>query len=236
MANGMTVQEAAKHLGVSTRMVRGYLQEGILSAEKIGRARVLNPVEVEELRAEKAGAKKGRLLPSAELQQMKVRVHRLESQLATVLRILDAKDEPLGLEGQAAAQIYSACLARLQSGSWTLQEMGSWLEILLRVTEDDFQEIKAATSVAQPWRPFLQLCHLLLTTVGKHEVLSTSIELQTLHRSLGEARRRLRIASVLFIESKGGTIEDVQKYLLDAPATVRDAVEMAIKKTNSSPA
>jgi hypothetical protein len=217
-------------------MVRGYLQEGLLSSERKGRVRYLNPVEVEELRVEKAGAKKGRVLPSVELQQLKVRIHRMESQLTAVLRILDAKDEPLGLQGEAASQIHAACQARLRGGDWSLQEIKSWLEILLRITEEDFHEIRAAASITQPWRPFLQLCHLLLTVVGKHEVLRTSVELQTMHRSLGEAKRRLRIAAVLFIESKGGAVEDVNKYLMDAPASIVDAVETALKRAKTSAA
>lgn len=228
MATGMTTSEAATHLQVSERSVRNYIAQGLLTVFFNGRKRLLNPTDVEELRLDRTSVKKNALLPAAEIHTLRAKVRKLESQMAVVLRILDAKDEPLGVTGEAASRLYDACVAQTKASEWALDELTPWSEILLRVTEDDLVEMQQA-SITKPWRPFLQLVSLMMSYVARLPDFRTSLDLQVLHKTFAEAKRRLRVATTLFIEVKVGASEEIERYLTDGPRSIRDALGHALK-------
>src|SRR3972149_1720817 len=117
--HGMTIEEAATFLGVTGRTVNNYLSRGLLSYRRVAgdRRRYLDAAELGELKsAEGTGLRAP--ITRAEFLEMRSRLRKLESHMETVLRVLDARAEPLGLDPARAAELHDACAARLAGGGW----------------------------------------------------------------------------------------------------------------------
>ena len=227
----MTIEDAAQHLQVSTRTVHTYIKEGFLSTTKKrnDRRRLLDALEIEELRKEREEHGAKTLLSRKEVRGMEVRLSKLESQMRVVLRVLDAQVEPLGLNPANAKDLYTACLLEQKNGSWELDEYQSWVEILLRVTEDDFIQMVELSPC--PYKPFLSLCMTMTVSIVRHKDYETSLERQRVHRLLSEARRRLRVAAVLFSETQGTVPTDLRKMATEIPSSLVDALERKVRRT-----
>tara|TARA_Y100000034_G_scaffold135865_1_gene209494 strand:- start:617 stop:1321 length:705 start_codon:yes stop_codon:yes gene_type:complete len=227
----MSISEAAAYLKVSDRTIRTYIKNGLLSATRNGRSRQLRPTEVEELRIDLQGNGVRSLLSRKELLQLRAEVRRLSSQMEVVLRILDSKSDPLSITEGYARDLHGLCLSQLSTTSWSATEISPWLEIFMRIDERDFEVMEAATADPKPWLPFLRLCVAMTARVVSMEDYSTSISLQSLHKQLAEARRRLRVAALIFSESRGLSDADLKRYgFAEAAVSTRDVLESVLRR------
>jgi len=227
--HGMTIEEAATFLGVTGRTVNNYLSRGLLSYRRVAgdRRRYLDAAELGELKsAEGTGLRAP--ITRAEFLEMRSRLRKLESHMETVLRVLDARAEPLGLDPARAAELHDACAARLAEGGWDEGELRSWCEVFLRLTEED---LALMAPKERPWLPFLRLCTAMTASLVSRKEYATSLDLQTLHRELVEARRRLRVAAVCHVEASGRLRDpDLRRALADSPRSLLDAAEWRLKE------
>lgn len=230
----MTYATAAKHLGITERSVRNYVRQGFLQAKSISgtRSKFLSPTEVEELRvlrSEQAGAGP---ISRKEILLLTAKVRRLEYSMATVLRLLDAKDAPLRMSPSYAKELHAACLSQLSRTGWKTQEIAPWSEIFLRVDEDDLSVVAKATDDPKPWVLLLRLCAAMTESVVADKNYQTSLDLQDAHRSLAEGRRRLRASAIIYEGAKGYSAEYAPLLAHEAPLSIVDVLDrvLSIKK------
>lgn len=230
----MTYAAAAKHLGITERSVRNYVRRGFLQAKGISgeRGKFLSPREVEELRVLRVEQTSSGPVSRQEILLLCAKVKRLEHSMATVLRLLDAKDLPLSMTDSYAKELHAACLLQLERSNWAVEELLPWTEIFLRVDEDDLETLSAATGDNSPWVAFLRVCQAMTVDVVANSSYATSLDLQDVHRSLAEGRRRLRAAALIF-ESRRRHAPEIEKLLMgEATLSVVDALDsvLSIKK------
>lgn len=230
----MTYAAAAKHLGITERSVRNYVRRGFLQAKGISgtRGKFLSPAEVEELRVLRTEQSGTGPVSRQEILLLSSKVKRLEYGLATVLRLLDAKDLPLGMTPAYAKELHAACLLQLGRSGWSAEEIAPWTEVFLRTDEDDLETLVSATGDHKPWVVLLRVCQTMTTDVVNNGSYSTSLGLQDMHRALAEGRRRLR-ASALVFEGRRSHGPEIERLLLsDAPMSVVDVLDrvLSIKK------
>lgn len=207
--NIMSQAEAASFLGVTERTVRNYIKKGLLSKHKISGKTGIPSEEVVSLSEDMNSSMP--VVSRSEIVRLRAKVRRLESHMEAVLSILDAKDSPLALSQAYAKDLYEFCQGHLKRGSWDPAEIGPWVEIFDRISEDDLLTLQKASSDPHPWRPFLKLCVAMMSFVVGLPEYSTSLEMQTLHRKLASSRRRLRVSSFIYGEIHG----DLTKELLN---------------------
>ena len=226
-----TIEEAAQHLERSERAIRDYVKRGWLTqVKKTGdRRRYYDPAEVEELRI---SLSRGRVsVTQEEFAALRGKVRRLEATLDVVLRVLDAKDEPLSVTADYGRQLFVLCLDQLRRGGWAVQEMAPWSEVFLRLDETDIATVAAVVEDARPWLPFLRLCTAMTASVVRMPEYKSDLELQALHKKLAEGRRRLRMAAVIFSESRGAVEPDLAKFSeYQIPSTVGDLLETLLRR------
>jgi len=154
---------------------------------------------------------------------LRAKVQRLEVRCGVLERILDAKDAPLAVTPQYAANLYSLCIRQLGAGSWSKEEMENWSEIFLRLQEEDLIIIMDATRDPKPWLPFLRLSVRMAHWAVSSNSYKTDLALQATHIKLAEGRRRLRTSAVIFAESRGITDSSLGKYsAADVPSSLGD--------------
>ena len=235
----MKIEEAARHLGVSHRTVRSYIARSLLTTRRISgdRRKWLDPLEVEELRRDRVeGTRANTAELKREVVDLRAGLRRVRAELDLVLRILDMNEVPLQLTPDRAVQLYHAAVQELRSTAWTEEELLRWAEIFLRLQEEDFRVVHAAVG-SVPWTPFLRLCVSMIVYAREHKSYTTSLDLQSLHRRLTEARRRLRVSALCYsdlYESREGEAQRELRRaaLLDSPDSVREAL---LRRARSKP-
>lgn len=222
----MTIEEAARHLGVSHRTVRSYIGNGLLGTTRIAgdKHKWLAPDAVEELRKDRIEVV-GQS-PSArrrELLDLKSTVRRLVSEMELVLRILDMRETPLQLAPEKARTLHVAALAELRSNAWTVEELAQWAEIFLRLREEDFLVVHEQVH-EKPWVPFMRLCVTMIIYAHDHPAYTTDVELQGVHGRLTEGRRRMRVAALCYADMYETDQDHALRRaaLLDNPASIRE--------------
>jgi len=230
----MTVEEAARHLGVSTRSVRKYIAQGLLSTRRAdgSRRKWLVPDEVEELRKDKHDStKRVPAVQRREVLETRAVLRRLRAEMDVVLRVLDMHEEPLRLDAGNAATLHEAALHEIKSTAWTLAELQQWADVLLRLNEEDLVVV-AVTAGTRPWSAFLRLCVDMIVYVYEQPSYKTDLELQLLHRKLTEARRRLRVTALCYDDmyNREQDKELKRAALLDSPSSVREALRSRVQK------
>lgn len=230
----MTVEQAAQHLAVSTRTVRTYIKDGWLVAVKTqgSRRKWLRSDDVSQLRLDKQQATEGGRSLRQELLELKARTRRLEAQMTAIMAILDSQDKPLRLQTKEAKDIYGACLGHLHQTEWEFAQISAWVQIFSRLTEDDLQVMREATDDTKPWVPFLRLVMHMTAFVADHPTYTTNLELQTLHRELAEARRRLRVSAFCYADLHSYDMNSVIRTtaLADTPESIRDTLSSVLRK------
>lgn len=230
----MTYAAAAKHLGITERSVRNYVRRGFLQAKGISgsRGKFLSPAEVEELRVLRTEQNGAGPVSRQEILLLSSKLKRLEYSMATVLRLLDAKDLPLGMTTAYAKDLHAACLLQLGRTGWTVEELSPWTEIFLRTDEDDLATLASATGDSKPWVLLLRICLSMTTDIIENKDYTYSLALQDIHRSLSEGRRRLRAAGIVF-EGRRSHSPEIERLLRDeAPMSVVDVLDrvLSVKK------
>ncbi len=233
----MTVEEAARHLGVSHRTVRSYIARDLLPTVRVAgsRRKWLLPDAVEELCKDQCGAS-----PSSigdvrrELLEARASLRRLRAEMDVVLRMLDVHESPLNLDATSAQKLHDTAIEDLRATSWTLDEMSQWAEVLLRLNEEDLRAV-AATTRTRPWSPFLRLCVDMIVYASSHPSYKTDTEMQGMHRKLTEARRRLRVAALCYDDMYGADPDRELRRaaLLDSPASVRESLLSRVRKKST---
>jgi DNA-binding transcriptional MerR regulator len=225
----MTVEAAARHLGVTQRSVRKYIAQGLLSTTTAtgSRRKWLAPLEVEELRKDRIqGSARTPAARSHELLELRSAVRRLRSEMEVVLRVLDMHEEPLRLSADTARAIYGAAVADLSKTGWTHAELAQWADLLIQINEEDLSVVSSAVSEPRPWSIFLRLCVALIVYVYEHPSYKTDLDLQMMHRRLTEGRRRLRVAALCYDDMYNTSPDRELKRaaLLDSPASLRETM------------
>lgn len=230
----MHVAEVAEYLGVTVRTVRAYVRDGLLLPVKVAgtKAHHFDPDEVASLQEEKSAHGAQGIRHRKELLDMKSRLRRVESQMKVVLRILDAKDDPLRMDAEYAKQLHSVAIQQLGVTGWHPVELEPWVEIFLRIDEEDFNVIYQCTQDAKAWRPFLLLCRRMTQYVYSRPDYETSLELQATHKQLAEGRRRLRVSAMCFADLYTGDLDaELRRHALaDTPASILDVLENTLRK------
>lgn len=226
----LTYAEAGRHIGITERSIRNYVRRGFLTARtKAGsRSKYVAAAEVEELRLLR-NEQAGRPVSRQEIMLLSAKVAKLEYTVQTLLMLLDAKTAPLGISAEYAAELYQTVLAQLKRSKWSEDEITPWADIFLRIAEDDFTLLKQVSADPRPWSPFLRLCAAMTTSIVADPAYNSSLVLQDLHRTLAEARRRLRAAAVIF-EGQHNTHGALR--VVENATTVVDALDsvLGIKK------
>ena len=227
----MKIPDAARLLGVTDRTIRNYIKKGLLSSQRISRSPLLDPVEVEELRLDLQSGSP--TLTKKEFLLLRSKVRRLESNMEVVLRILDTRSQPLGLTKEYSESIYMLAVEHLKKGQWSVEEISPWVEIFERIDEEDFGTMAEATGDRKAWIVFLRLNVAMSAYLLKRPEYSSSLEMQTLHRTLNEGRRRMRISGFICAELSGHIVEDLSRYgFSEAPKTSREALFSEILKSS----
>jgi DNA-binding transcriptional MerR regulator len=230
----MTVEDAAAHLGVSTRTVRTYIQQDLLSTKKQpGSPRKwLDPEEIEELRLDRQEHNATAPKIRGELLRHRAQLRRMRAELDAVMRILDTRNEPLQLRADQARGVYQACLAQLSQPGWRVDEIDPWVRVFFRISEEDFEAMMGSVNDPKPWVPFLKLVQRMTIHVSSQPAYSTSLELQRLHRELAEARRRVRISAMCFMDLYSYDMDAAIRRagLADGSLSVQDELERALRR------
>ena len=227
-----TIAEAARHIGVTDRTIRNLIRAGHLTVHRRDRDRrkYCDPAEVEELRVERDAGNRT-VVSREDFGILRGQVRRLQATMDAVLRILNSQDAPLSMTPEYAEKVYVLCLAQLREGGWTPEEMEAWLEIFLRMSEDDIRQMHLATHDSKPWIHFLKLVSSMTAWVVGSNDYKTSLELQSLHMKLAEARRRLRTSAVIYVETYGGTDPALDKYKdMTIPSSITELLEGALRR------
>lgn len=225
--NTMTVQEAARFLNVTERTIRNYTKKGLLSKEKSGRETRLRAEEVASLKEDMESA--APIVTREEILRHRAKIRRLESHMEVVLRMLDAKDAPLGMSIAYSAELYQFACSHLKKSSWEVAEMSPWTEIFDRLSEDDLETISKATDDPHPWRTFLKLCTSMMAFVVAKPEYTTSLDLQGLHRTLASSRRKLRVSAFIYGEMMGALAPELEGFAV-ANSSSSDALFRKILK------
>ena len=223
----ITVNEASRILGVSVRTIRRYVSTGLLQYKgNRGSAKLLSATDVGDLRRTKDT---NPVIRRRETIELRAKLQRLEAQMETVLRILDAKDTPIGVSPEYGKTLLQYCLDQLKRGAWTEDEVKPWLEVFLRIDETDFMTIAVSSKEPKPWKPFLLLNMEMARHVSTHEDYQTSLTLQSSHKLLCEGRRRLRMSALIFQDLYSVSDPLLEEARRALPGSVADAVEEIVR-------
>ena len=223
----ITVEEAAVFLKVTARSVYSYIAQGKLSYHKRvdldPRRKYLDAVEVRNYKDVKdKGA-----ITITEFREMQSKVMRLEAHMSMLLRILDTTSLPLEFDKDEIKDLYEAAVESIQ-GERSTELAEAWLPLLLRVTEKDFFNITLVVNTKQPWMPFKELTEVLIMNVASQKDYKFNTVLQSLHIELNEARKRIRLAAMLFIEEHS-YVPQVEKIIRSSPASTVERVKKLLK-------
>lgn len=154
-SNYITVIQAAKILGTSPRSIYRYATRGLLQTQREGRHTFVSEDDLKLI-------KKGRHdLLSSSLKKdiisvLQMQVQTLTLQMATVLRLLNIKYDPLKLTASEYLNLYQTA-EEFSTVGWPPHAEEMWADYFARFTVEDLDAIKLTTSDKHPWRPFLRL-------------------------------------------------------------------------------
>lgn len=148
-------EQAMSVLGVSMRTLYRYVQRGILKAEFRGRHMFVDEDSLLLLRKGKHD------LLSSPMNQtiiatLLTRIQILETHMATVMRILNVRYDPLNLTLPEYEHFYHAADQQSREG-WPPHMEEQWSEFFLRLKVEDLEKLEAIVKDKHPWRPFLRL-------------------------------------------------------------------------------
>lgn len=228
----MNRQEAAKFLNVSSRTISNYQKQGLLTTTKKGRTQLFNITELESLRDLKQQVGDGQLIPKKEILQLQARVSRLESQMRVINMMLDSRSGDLNLSHKDAQELYAQLVHSISSYKDLAQtSIESWVEIFYQVDENTISTLSITNSDPACWNKLLDLCNLFIDRTVNDNHYETSIDLQSRHKALCEARRRLRISAVIYLEREGRVMSSVSQVAPKfSPNSLLEELRKAVKK------
>lgn len=163
----ITVDQAAVALGVSNRSIYRYATRGLLQTKTDGRHTLVLEDEVHQIR-------KGRhdMLSSPVkrdvISMLMIEVQTLKMQMATIMKILNVRYEPLKFTIPEYLRLYQAAEQMANEG-WAPHEEEMWAEYFVRITVEDLEGIELAAEQKHPWIPLLKLATTMhLRHYNKH--------------------------------------------------------------------
>jgi hypothetical protein len=207
-----TPQQAANRLGVTTRTLRNYQARGLVERIVRDDKPYYLRTTIDEM-AEDMGVG-GPTIDKKLIRRLVSRVRKLEEGMAVCKKAMGIQDNPLRFSEEEAVMLHMAAEGALATGDWLIPEMQQWEKILSRMDEESFAAMGKALGHKAPWVVFWKLCLGMHAYAGAHPQFKTTLELQTVHRDLGQAKRFLRSALLLWIElGMGTTPRDVLEHL-----------------------
>lgn len=151
----MTIDQAAAVLGVSRRTIHRYTERGLLSGKCEGRHTLISE---DDLRLVKKGRKDISASPVRRdmVLKLQVEVETLKSHMATVMRILNIRYQPLNFTVPEYETFYKAAVQMSEEG-WAPHSEEMWADYFVRITVEDLEGIELASEDKHPWRPLLRL-------------------------------------------------------------------------------
>lgn len=224
--SSITIDEAARYLGVTTRTISTYISQGLLSYHKKqgSNKKYITVSDVHDFKV----AKENDEFSIKKFRELSAKVKRLEAEMEVIMRILDTKEIPLGITDDSAKELYNTAL-QCTSSNFSLELVEAWLPVFMSLSEYDLEKIQEVEKVSNPWQPFVDTCINLIVGLTSTKEYETSLELQLLHKSLSEARRRLRLSALLFIERKGPVMQ-VDNLYISSPDTTVETLKKFFKK------
>lgn len=163
----ITVEQAATILGVSSRSIYRYATKGLLQTSFDGRHTFVDETGIHRI-------KKGRHdvlaspLKKDVISMLLIEVQTLKMQMATVMRILNVRYEPLGFTAPEYQRLYQSAEQMANEG-WAPQSEEMWAEYFVRITVEDLENIGRVTESKHPWIPLLKLATTMhLSPYNKH--------------------------------------------------------------------
>ncbi len=163
----MTVEQAAAILNCSSRSIYRYAAKGLLQTKLEGRHTFVDEEGIHRI-------KKGRHdvlvspLKKDVISMLLVEVQTLKMQMATIMRILNVRYEPLGFTGPEYLRLYQTAEQMANEG-WAPQSEEMWAEYFVRITIDDLDGIERVSESKHPWIPLLKLAATMhLSPYNKH--------------------------------------------------------------------
>jgi excisionase family DNA binding protein len=206
MGTFFTKKQAAELLGVSERMIYRYLDRGYLRPATEGRQIGVYREDVLELREvrdrEKLRDQQEPLpfqLNGKTIGLLHARVSTLESQMATVMRLLGLRSDPLRLTDPEALALYRQAAHHAEEG-WSPHVEHQLADIFTRLRHDDLEQLERIANDPHPWRPFARLCATMYLAPHDGE----------LRGQLGAGRAHLRQLALVWVHVQGTTVKQAE--------------------------
>ncbi len=163
----ITIKKAADALGVSTRQVYKYIAKGRLTARQDGQQRYVSRNDVRVLLE---GRKRGfpKAVSSATVLRMDTELQILRKQMDTVMRMLDMRYEPLGLDKQELVNLHEMANHSLKV-PWSPHEEAMWADVFVKLSSMDL-EAMSEDGLEAPWRPFLALAKAMYSKPHREDL------------------------------------------------------------------
>lgn len=172
--------------------MEGYANQGLLSRVTKGRRVFYLREEVERLR----DAREKRKTSPASLLQLDMRVQKLESEVALLLRVHDLRPHSL-LTPEELLKRFPTAVHALRKDKWSIDEGLTWYQVFVGVTDEDLRFLQQLLEDQQwtgepAWAVFHFLCSRMVSYFRGHRNFSSRLDLQRTHALLVQARRQLR--------------------------------------------
>jgi hypothetical protein len=151
----LTKERAATLLDCSKRTIQRYLRRGLLKPAFDGRKMGVYEDDVLNLRNARE-LEHPTVLDRDLVMKLMVKVETLENQMATVLRILNVKFEPLNLSDPEYRSLY-AMMDSYSIQGWPPHVEQQMADLFVRFRIEDLEKLERVTEDKHPWRPILRL-------------------------------------------------------------------------------
>lgn len=153
----ITIPQAAALIGCSERSVFRYTKKGILHWKHEGRSTLVSEEDVRTLRKGRHDAASMTSTVKRDIvTKLQIEVQTLKTQMATVMRLLNVRHEPLNFTLPEYKLFYQSA-EQMSTEGWSPHVEEMWAEYFVRVTVEDLEGIERATEDKHPWRPLLRL-------------------------------------------------------------------------------
>jgi hypothetical protein len=208
MDERITAKEAARMLGVTTRMVRYWTRKGIIRPFKPGGSVSAVPMylrtEIDALL--EARSKKVDLQTVATMaRQAHVSSRQLERTVSRLLEIIGANIPMLSLKEENVHALYLQVEDALeQDYQPPADEVLEWARIFYAVGEEYLGLIEEVVEDEEPWAKLLELSNSLSVRAPR-DLFSGDKELEAAYGYLEMARRNMRNVAYFYIRNRHGS-------------------------------
>lgn len=164
----VTIQQAARYLGCSDRSIYRKTRRGQLEFRTEGRHVLILEDSLLTLKKGQHDLLTSRVTKETIL-KMQVELQTLKTQVATCMRILNVRYDPLNSTLPEYENMYKSA-EQLSIEGWPPHVEEPWAEYFLRLRTEDFEKIEIVTHDVHPWRPFLRLANSMYAAPWSKEL------------------------------------------------------------------